>query len=49
MWLLPVLWLFLFNPATVHNPVMAINVAVGLMLTFRAFFPASGERTSRVG
>jgi hypothetical protein len=43
---LPVLWLFHFlvNPATVHNLVIAIVTAVGLILSYRAFFSASGEQ-----
>jgi hypothetical protein len=50
LWLLPVLWLFhfLFSMATVHNLVIAIITAVGLILTHRAFFSVSGEQTSRV-
>lgn len=50
LWLLPVLWLFhfLFNTATVHNLIIAIITAVGLILTYRTFFTASGEQTSRV-
>jgi hypothetical protein len=50
LWLLPLLWLshFLFNPTTVHNLVIAIITAVGLILSYRAFFSTSGEQASRV-
>lgn len=50
LWLLPDLWLFhfLFNTATVHNLVIAIITAVGLILTYREFFSPSGEQRSRV-
>ena len=50
LWLLPLLWLshFLFNPATVHNLVIAIVTAVGMTLSYRTFFTASGEQPSRV-
>ena len=50
LWLLPLLWLshFLFNPSTVHNLVIAIITAVGLLLSYRTFFSASGEQASRV-
>jgi len=50
LWLLPLLWLshFLFNPSTVHNLVIAIITAVGLILAYRTFFYASGEQASRV-
>ena len=50
MWLLPLLWLshFVFNPSTVHNLVIAIITAVGLILSYRTFFSDSGEQPSRV-
>jgi hypothetical protein len=50
LWLLPILWLFhfLFNPATVHNLVIAVVTALGLILSYRAFFSASGRQPSRV-
>ena len=50
MWLLPLLWLshFVFNLSTVHNLVIAIITAVGLILSFRTFFSDSGEQPSRV-
>jgi hypothetical protein len=50
LWLLPLLWLshFLFNPTTVHNLVIAIITAVGLILSYRTFFGASGEQASRL-
>lgn len=50
LWLLPLLWgsHFLFNPSTVHNLVIAIITAAGLILPYRRFFSASGEQTSRV-
>ena len=49
LWLLPLLWLshFIFNPATVHNLVIAVVTALGLILSYRAFF-ASGGQPSRV-
>jgi len=49
LWLLPVLWVchFLFNPATVHNLVIGVVTALGLVLSYRGFF-ASGEQSSRV-
>src|SRR3990170_963962 len=36
LWLLPLLWLFHFlvNPATVHNLVIAIITALGLIVTY---------------
>ena len=50
LWLLPLLWLshFLVNPATVHNLVIAVITAVGLILPYRTFFSTSGEQSSRV-
>jgi hypothetical protein len=50
LWLLPLLWLshFLVNPTTVHNLVIAVITAVGLLLPYRTFFAASGEQTSRM-
>jgi hypothetical protein len=41
LWLLPLLWLFHFlvNPSTVHNLVIAVITAGGLVLAYRAFFP----------
>ena len=50
LWMLPLLWLshFLVNLSTVHNLVIAIITAGGLILSYRAFFPASGEQPSRV-
>ena len=50
LWLLPLLWLFhfLFNPATVHNLVIAVITALGLILSYRGFFSATGEQPSRV-
>lgn len=50
LWLLPLLWLFhfLFNPATVHNLVIAVVTALGLILSYRGFFSATGEQPSRV-
>ncbi len=50
LWLLPLLWLthFLVNPATVHNLVIAIVTALGLILPYRTFFFASAERSTRV-
>ncbi len=50
LWMLPLLWLshFVFNPSTVHNLVIAIITTVGLILSYRTFFPASGEQPSRV-
>lgn len=50
LWLLPFVWLshFLFNPTTVHNLVIAIITAVGLILSYRPFFGASGDQESRV-
>ena len=51
LWLLPLLWLFHFlvNPATVHNLVIAIITALGLIVSYRIFFFAtSGEQPSRV-
>ena len=49
LWLLPVLWIFhfLFNPATVHNLVIGVVTALGLLLSYRGFF-ASGGQPSRV-
>ena len=49
LWLLPVLWVFhfLFNPATVHNLVIGVVTALGLLLSYRGFF-ASGGQPSRV-
>ncbi|HVR76829.1 MAG TPA: hypothetical protein VMS99_00405 [Acidimicrobiia bacterium] len=46
-WLLPLLWLshFVFNPATVHNLVIAVVTAVGLILSYRAFFSSGGRPT----
>jgi hypothetical protein len=37
LWLLPLLWLsnFLVNPATVHNLVIAVITALGLILPLR--------------
>ncbi len=50
LWLLPLLWLshFLFNPFTVHNLVIAVITAVGVILPYRTFFSASSEQPSRV-
>ena len=50
LWLLPLLWLshFLINPSTVHNLVIAVITALGLILPYRIFFSASGEQPSRV-
>ncbi len=50
LWLLPLLWLsyFLSNPATVHNLVIAVITAVGLILPYRTFFSATADQTSRV-
>ena len=51
LWLLPLLWIFHFvvNPATVHNLVIGVITAVGLILPYRAFFfSASSEHPSRV-
>ena len=50
LWMLPLLWLshFLVNPSTEHNLVIAIITAGGLILSYRIFFPASGEQPSRV-
>jgi hypothetical protein len=51
LWLLPLLWLiyFLVNPATVHNLVIAIISALGLIVSYRIFFSTSGEQpTTRV-
>ena len=50
LWMLPLLWLshFLVNPSTVHNLVIAIITAGGLILSYRTFFLASGEQPSRV-
>jgi hypothetical protein len=44
------LWLshFLVNPATVHNLVIAVITALGLILPYRTFFSASAERFTRV-
>ena len=49
LWLLPLLWLspFLVNPATVHNLVIAVITALGLILPYRTFFSDSAERSSR--
>lgn len=49
LWLLPVLWVFhfLFNPATVHNLVIGVVTALGLLLSYHVFF-APGEQPSRV-
>ena len=49
LWLLPLLWLshFLVNPSTVHNLVIAVITAGGLVLAYRTFFPASGQQPSR--
>ncbi len=49
LWLLPLLWLshFLVNPATVHNLVIAVIMALGLILPYRRFFSTSAERSSR--
>ena len=43
LWLLPLLWLshFAFKPDTFHNLAIAVVTAVGLGLTFGAFFPKS--------
>ena len=50
LWLLPVLWVFHFlvNPATVHNLVVGVVTALGLILSYRWFFSATGEQASRV-
>ncbi len=50
LWLLPLLWLsyFLVNPDTVHNLVIAIITALGLVLPYRRFFSASAEQPSHV-
>jgi hypothetical protein len=50
LWLLPILWLFHFlvNPSTVHNLVIAIVTALGLILSYRAFFSTSSQQPSRV-
>ncbi len=50
LWMLPLLWLshFLVNPSTVHNLVIAIITAVGLVLPYRTFSSSSGEQPSRV-
>jgi hypothetical protein len=50
LWLLPLLWLsyFVFDPSTVHNLVIAVITAVGLISSYRTFFPASGQQPSRV-
>ena len=49
LWPLPLLWLsyFLVNPATVHNLVIAIITALGLILPYRSFFSAWAEQSSR--
>ena len=49
MWLLSLLWLshFLANPATVHNLVIAVITALGLILPYRTCFYASAERSTR--
>jgi hypothetical protein len=49
LWLLPLLWLshFLVNPSTVHNLVIVVITVGGLVLAYRAFFPASGQQPSR--
>ena len=51
LWLLPLLWLthFLFNPFTVHNLVISVVTALGLVLSYRGFFSASGDQRSHVG
>jgi hypothetical protein len=45
--MLPLLWLsqFVFNPATIHNLVIALVTALGLILSYRAFF-AEGEQST---
>ena len=45
LWLLPVLWVFhfLFNPATVHNLVIGVVTALGLLLSYRGFFASGGS------
>src|ERR671916_2162599 len=50
LWLLPILWLFHFlvNPSTVHNLVIAIVTALGLILSYRAFFSTSSQQPTRV-
>ena len=50
LWLLPLLWLshFILAPDTPHNLVLAIISALGLILSYRVFFPASAEQPSRV-
>jgi len=50
LWLLPLLWVshFLVNPATIHNLVIGVVAAVGLILPYRRFFSATAEQPSRV-
>lgn len=50
LWLLPLLWLshFLVNPSTVHNLVIAVITAGGLVLAYRSFFLASSQQPPRV-
>ena len=50
LWLLPLLWVFHFlvNPATVHNLVIGVVTALGLILPYRRFFSATAAQPSRV-
>jgi hypothetical protein len=50
LWLLPLLWLtHFFNPSTVHNLVIAVVTALGLVLSYRGFFSAPTDQRSLVG
>ena len=50
LWLLPLLWLshFVLAPDLLHNLILALITAVGLILPYRRFFFSSDEQSARV-
>ena len=50
LWLLPLLWLghFVLSPDLIHNLVLAVISALGLILPYRRFFSDREEQPSRV-
>ena len=48
LWLMPVLWVFHFvvNPATVHNLVIGVVTALGMILSYRRFWAGTAKEAA---
>ena len=48
LWLMPVLWVFHFvvNPATVHNLVIGVGTALGMILSYRGFWAGTAKEAA---